>query len=143
MMPARFLVAPSLPVNAHHKLDRKALERLIAENAFGPLAGTSGPSETASRTANALKATWCQTLQRDSVGLDDSFFAIGGNSLLLMQMLALVRELPGASALTPTDLFRFPTVKSLAAHLDGEVQQAPVNAGQLRAQARLRLRRAK
>ena len=52
----------------------------------------------------------------DRVGLNDNFFALGGHSLLAVQ---LHRDLKASIApeLTITDVFRFPTVGALAAHL--------------------------
>ena len=55
-------------------------------------------------------------LRQETVGVDDNFFDLGGDSLLLIDLHAklqaeLKREIP------ITDLFQFPTVRRMAAHL--------------------------
>ena len=58
-----------------------------------------------------------------NVGLRDNFFDIGGHSLLAVQLhrrLSAVSEKP----VSLTDIFRFPTVATLAAHLGGSQPQA-------------------
>ena len=56
----------------------------------------------ARRAANAdeagLSALWARLLGRDHVGLDDDFFALGGNSLLAAEMLAHARVMFGIAA---------------------------------------------
>ncbi|KUH39569.1 MULTISPECIES: phosphopantetheine-binding protein [Streptomyces] len=59
---------------------------------------------------------WCEALGLDDVGPSDNFFDLGGHSLLLHavrdRLLArLGRDVP------LVDLFRYPTVRGLAAHL--------------------------
>jgi hypothetical protein len=50
------------------------------------------------------------------VGIDDNFFDLGGHSLLMVQVQQTLRRSLGRS-LPITDLFRFPTIRSLAAYL--------------------------
>jgi acyl carrier protein len=46
-------------------------------------------------TEQALAAIWAEVLRRDTVGRDDDFFALGGNSLLAVRMIGLVHERMG------------------------------------------------
>jgi acyl carrier protein len=64
-----------------------------------------------------LARMWKTVLRRDRVGIDDNFFDLGGDSLLLT---ALHRNLEAdlRRAIPITDLFQFPTIRKLAAHLD-------------------------
>ena len=56
-------------------------------------------------------------LGADQVGVNDNFFDLGGNSLLGLQLVSeLSREL--GLAIAPVTLFEFPTIKSLAHHLN-------------------------
>jgi acyl carrier protein len=66
-----------------------------------------------------LARLWQKALRRDLVGLDDNFFDLGGDSLLLT---ALHRELERelGRAVPITELFQFPTIRKLAAHLEVE-----------------------
>jgi hypothetical protein len=49
---------------------------------------------------------------------DDNFFALGGHSLLAVQAHREIREALDAPRLSITDIFRFPTLAALAAHLN-------------------------
>ncbi|WP_437617321.1 condensation domain-containing protein [Sorangium sp. So ce1151] len=71
-----------------------------------------------------IAAIWREVLQVDAVDVDTSFFALGGQSVLLVQVLsrlkaALEREI------SVVDLFRYPTVSSLAAFLEDAAAGAP------------------
>ena len=61
---------------------------------------------------------WQGVLGIDAIGRDDNFFDLGGHSLLLVQVHAALAEKLGRP-LPVTDLFQFPTIASLAAHLGG------------------------
>ncbi|WP_213992197.1 non-ribosomal peptide synthetase [Sodalis sp. dw_96] len=116
MLPGRLLRAESLPRNGHNKLDRKKLHEEVAQGHFNVSAaddaGTAGDDMP---LLSALQDIWCAVLGRGAVGIDDVFFDIGGNSLTLMQVFSRLVILPECSTLTPADLFRFPTIRSLAA----------------------------
>ncbi|MFG2357908.1 SDR family oxidoreductase [Streptomyces sp. NPDC048521] len=92
-----------------------------------------------------LCGIWSRVLDRDQVGVDDSFFDLGGTSLLLVRaMTSINREL--GCALTVVDLFSHPTVAALARHLADRVtvpmtgDGGPVGDGSL-ADARQRAQR--
>jgi acyl carrier protein len=64
-----------------------------------------------------IAAVWQRVLGREQVGVNDNFFDLGGNSLLGLQLVSeLSREL--GLAIAPVTLFEFPTIKSLAHHLN-------------------------
>jgi hypothetical protein len=52
------------------------------------------------------------------VGAKDNFFAIGGHSLLAVQAHREIRAELGAAKLSITDIFRFPVLEALAAHIE-------------------------
>ncbi|OLF14717.1 type I polyketide synthase [Actinophytocola xanthii] len=60
---------------------------------------------------------WRVLLGRSDFGLHDSFFEVGGHSLLAMQMVSQLRK-HGAGDLEMTDLFELPTVAGLAEKLE-------------------------
>jgi len=64
----------------------------------------------------AVAAIWEDVLGLRAVGRDDNFFDLGGHSLLLPNVLTNVRALSGKEV-SMMDLFRYPTVQTLAAHL--------------------------
>ncbi|MGL6212020.1 MAG: phosphopantetheine-binding protein, partial [Paracoccaceae bacterium] len=61
------------------------------------------------------------------VGAKDNFFALGGHSLLAVQVHREIRQALGATKLSITDIFRFPVLGQLAAHLDDAPKAAPVS----------------
>jgi amino acid adenylation domain-containing protein/thioester reductase-like protein len=81
--------------------------------------GEVGRSEGHTPTQAGLSALWASLLGRDHVGLDDDFFALGGNSLLAAEMLAHTRSIFGISANSVRPLtrclLRDPTLRAFAA----------------------------
>jgi hypothetical protein len=64
-----------------------------------------------------VAAAWCAVLRRSSVGVTQNFFDLGGRSL---DLVSLAELLPGNPRVV--DLFRYPTVRGLAAFLDGTAE---------------------
>ena len=60
-----------------------------------------------------ISGVWSEVLRRPDVGLDDNFFDIGGNSLLMVQAYTKLREATNVT-LSVLDLFRYPTIRLLA-----------------------------
>ncbi|MGY2376058.1 condensation domain-containing protein, partial [Pseudomonas sp. SDO524_S393] len=111
MVPVVWIEVPSLPLTTNGKLDRKAL-------AAWPL---PQPQEVLVAPRNALESLICRLIGEllgDSltggraVGTRDSFFALGGDSILGLKLIAQLRE--QGYALTPKDLFRAQTPAALA-----------------------------
>jgi acyl carrier protein len=78
-------------------------------------------------TEKALAAIWAEILRRPEVGRDEDFFALGGNSLLAVRMIALVKERLGADA-PPQRLLKSRTIAELAEALEsgGAVEEEGV-----------------
>ena len=74
-------------------------------------------------TEQALAAIWAEVLRVPKVGRDDDFVALGGNSLLAVRMIALVRERLGGAA-PVQQLLQSRTVAELARVLDAGDQPA-------------------
>ncbi|HSS51155.1 MAG TPA: amino acid adenylation domain-containing protein, partial [Thermoanaerobaculia bacterium] len=108
MVPAGFVVLPSLPLTANGKVDRKALARL--EPASGRDAAVTAPRTPAEQ---ALAKIFAERLAAGAVGLESNFFDLGGHSLLAVRMIADIRQVLGIE-LTVRTLFEAPTVASLA-----------------------------
>ncbi|MFF9259516.1 amino acid adenylation domain-containing protein [Streptomyces longwoodensis] len=93
-------------------------------------AGTTGrqdeqadPGEDARRLEGRLAEVWCAVLGRDRVGLDENFFDLGGNSLLLVTAQSAVNSAFDADV-SVVDLFAHPTVRALARHLAATARPA-------------------
>ena len=112
-IPARFVFLERFPLTPSGKLDRRALQVPLAERELK--AACVVPRTPLERT---IAGIWKEVLAIEEVGVEDAFFDLGGHSLLLLRVhKKLVLEL--AVSLSLTDLFRYPTVSALAAHLAG------------------------
>lgn len=109
MIPAAYVWMGALPVTANGKLDRLALP---APSSLRP--DLAHPYEAARGEAERrICLSFAQVLGLESVGRSDNFFDLGGNSLLVLRVLAeLERE--GGSRLTTNAFFRDPTPAALA-----------------------------
>ena len=99
-----------------------------------PVAPDVPPAASGERT---VAAAWCAVLGRDSVGVTQNFFDLGGTSL---DLVTLAKLLPGTPRVV--DLFRYPTVRSLAAFLDGTTDRDRLDGAFERGAARRGQRRA-
>ena len=112
MIPTAFVAMDAIPRNALDKVDRAALP--APDTARPALDVPMLPPRTP--TESALAHIWADVLGVDEVGVVDSFFELGGNSLLVAAMLARVRERLGVE-LDPRAVFESPTVAELAARV--------------------------
>jgi amino acid adenylation domain-containing protein len=88
MVPIRIVSLEALPLTANGKVDRGALESLVGEAA----AATLDPGEQPKGELElALAALWRDLLGVPRVGRNDTFFALGGDSLLATRLLNAVR----------------------------------------------------
>jgi natural product biosynthesis luciferase-like monooxygenase protein len=112
MVPAHFVAMQTFPLTPNAKVDRKALPR--PDEARAPAANYVAPESDVQRQ---IAEVFKRVLGVSRIGIADNFFELGGHSLLAVQA---HRELRSSIApkLTITDVFRFPTVAGLAAHLD-------------------------
>ena len=95
-----------------------------------PAARSAGGPAPATPTEQLVAAVWAEVLDRPAVDATESFFDVGGTSLAVAAVQArLQRRLDRPVSLV--ELFRFPTVRALAAHLDGgPAEQALARAAQ-------------
>jgi CubicO group peptidase (beta-lactamase class C family) len=116
MVPATFTVLDSMPLNANGRVDRKALPDPEEADSEGEFVEPATPTEI------ALAAIWARVLGVERVGSTDSFFARGGHSILVIQVVAAARE-----AQLPLSLFmlyQHETLAELAAAVDEAVAAA-------------------
>ncbi|MDX3899212.1 MAG: LLM class flavin-dependent oxidoreductase [Sphingobium sp.] len=138
MVPSAFMMLDALPRTPNGKIDRAALPAADSQLAPSPLAANAddGCIEPASPMQAQVMSIWRDLLQLPHIRPADNFFDIGGHSLLAVQLhrrlCALVDRPIGL-----TDIFRFPTVAALSAHLSGSGDQpAAGQEGQDRARDR-------
>ncbi|MEZ0111014.1 amino acid adenylation domain-containing protein [Catenulispora sp. EB89] len=129
LVPARFVVLEAFPLTSTGKVDVAALPL--------PTHPGTGPAPT-TPTERAVAQVWCAVLGLDRVGTTDNFFDLGGNSLHLARVRQRLDRDHGLSVPT-ISLFEYPSVGTLAAHLDAG--EAPDTDGVARIADRLAQRR--
>ena len=139
MVPTVITVLDALPQTVSGKIDWRALPMpelctAVADAEIDP-----------TMLAGSIAVVWREVLGVDAVGLNDNFFDLGGNSLLLLQLQTRLRETLG-TAVRVAELFKHATVAAQAAWIAAPagVPDAPVvarPASSARAAARDRLAR--
>ncbi|MFE7313382.1 amino acid adenylation domain-containing protein [Streptomyces sp. NPDC057555] len=106
MIPAAFVVLDALPLLPNGKVDRRALP------APEPDTHRSGGQAPRTDEERILCAVVAETLGIPEVGVDDDFFALGGDSILSIQVVSRARN--EGLVITPRDVFVHRTVAAIA-----------------------------
>ncbi|KAE8822096.1 hypothetical protein PTNB85_10526 [Pyrenophora teres f. teres] len=119
MVPDVYFVVTQLPITVSGKTDRKRLREIGASFSAQQLAEirTSGQGlkrQPSTENEKALQQLWAGVLaiDADSIGLDDSFFRLGGDSIAAMKLVGEARR--AGIHLTVADLFRNPKLEAVA-----------------------------
>jgi amino acid adenylation domain-containing protein len=138
MIPAAIVPLEKLPQTPNLKIDRKALQKMELT------APITEVSYTAPETPQQIKlaAIWADVLKLDRVGITDSIFDLGADSLLIFRIAARagVEGLP----INPTQIFQHRTIANLSTALEesnGAETPAVTMAAPIQAVSRERFRR--
>ncbi len=109
MVPSAFVTVSEFPLTPSGKVDRRALPKPVRDR---PALDTeyTAPGSPWEETLSNL---WKEVLGMDAVGINDSFFDLGGTSLLLLRLIALLRERRQLN-LPVAVFFQHPTIAALA-----------------------------
>ncbi|HEU0054296.1 MAG TPA: condensation domain-containing protein, partial [Longimicrobium sp.] len=118
MVPAAFVLLDALPLTRNGKVDRRALPEPDAA------AASDGDAYVAPRTPaeETLAKVWADVLRVERVGVHDDFFALGGDSILSLQVVS--RAAKEGVRVTPRQVFEHATVAALAAVAGGAAATA-------------------
>ncbi|MGH3933408.1 MAG: amino acid adenylation domain-containing protein, partial [Pseudonocardiaceae bacterium] len=119
MVPAAFVVLDALPLSAHGKIDRRALPTPPPDHGAG-----ADPVPPRTETERVLAQIWADVLGAHTVGVQDDFFALGGDSITAVRTLSRIRVAFGTELLVRA-LFEAPTVARLAQRLPAAPQTLP------------------
>ncbi|MBO0675928.1 amino acid adenylation domain-containing protein [Mycolicibacterium sp. S2-37] len=112
MVPAAIMAIDTLPLTVNGKLDRRALPVPEYQGADDYRAPVTAVEEI-------LAGIYARVLGVERVGVNDSFFDLGGDSLSAMRLIAAVNSGLNAN-LSVRTLFEAPTVAQLAPHVGGD-----------------------
>ena len=112
-VPTRISVLPELPLSGNGKINRKMLLRLVPAD---DLAASEAGDIPEGEAELLVMSIWCEVLDLPWVARNQNFFEVGGHSMAIMEVQwrlssALGRQVP------VVDLFRYPTIKSIAERL--------------------------
>ena len=133
MVPTAFVLLDALPRTPNGKIDRNALpapDRSRVEDAETLVAAEGDLEET-------IATIWQDILSLDTVGVETNLFDLGANSLMMVRASSRLGDALGRKV-SLVEMFGYPTVRSLAAHLgagDGD-EEATLTQSQDRAEAR-------
>jgi amino acid adenylation domain-containing protein len=111
MEPSAFMTLAALPLTPNRKVDRGALPApaaLAADTAAGAFVAPRN------RTEERLAELWSEILGLERVGVETSFFALGGHSILATRLMFRIQKVFQVDLPLRT-LFESPTVAALAA----------------------------
>ena len=108
MVPAVFIQLKSLPLTTQGKLDRRALP--VPDQSRPDLEAPYMPPQTP--TEEILALVWASALGLEQVGIHDNFFALGGDSIRSIQVLAQARQ--HGLHFTLQQLFQYQTIAQLS-----------------------------
>lgn len=120
MVPAALLRLAALPLNANGKVDRRRLPEPLAALAVEvEVAEPADPGSTLGRLEGELRAAFAAVLKRPvaEVPIGVSFFALGGHSLSVGQLVNRIRREVKIPQACITDVYAAATVQQLAARL--------------------------
>jgi acyl carrier protein len=127
MVPAAFVVLEALPLTPNGKLDRKALPAPEYASAQKPYVAPRTAAE------EALAEIWAEVLRLERVGVHDSFFDLGGHSLLIMRLLATIQATFDLE-LSIRTVFSMPTLEALAGEIERLIYEEAAAMSELEAE---------
>lgn len=123
MVPSAFILLPEFPLSPTGKVDRKALLAMeVRDEVCQP------ELARAPRSANEriLASIWSEVLRVPEVGIDDNFFALGGDSILVLSVVA--RAQAAGLTLSVRDILDKQTIAAVAEALEsGGAVATPVD----------------
>jgi amino acid adenylation domain-containing protein len=134
-VPSRLVALAALPLTGNGKLDQAALPDPFGAHSAAPLTATAVPGAKPSATGGiqsgiqadamaAAQAAWAEVLQATALAPTSNFFALGGDSVVALRILASLRE--GGFKANLVDLYRYPQLAKFAACITRVAAQTSV-----------------
>ena len=119
MIPSHFVWLDAMPLTPNGKLDLRALPE--PNPAPAPRTGVIGPRN---EVEAGIAELWKSVLGRNGFSIEDDFFAVGGHSLLAIQLLSHLRARFGVN-IPARQLFDAPSIEGLAALIERQTPPQP------------------
>ncbi|KAF7715229.1 Nonribosomal peptide synthase (NRPS) [Penicillium ucsense] len=130
MVPTLFVPLRFMPTNAAGKTDRKLLARAVnslTEEQLRDfaLSGRAAKRPLSTYLQQQLAELWADVLALDvrTIGADDTFFTLGGDSMFAMKLASRARS--AQISLSVADIFNYPVLADLASHLQVQMPLTP------------------
>lgn len=120
MIPTYFIKLKKLPINQNGKVDKNALP-----SDFKDFMNTHNIKEASSEEEILLLSLFKKVLNNDNIGVSDSFFELGGDSLTAMKL--QVEAISHNLDLSYADIFKYCTVENLIKNMHTNKKNIKVN----------------
>ena len=120
MMPAHFIKLEKFPVSANGKINKKALPDPVLVDA------SSNYEKPQNAIQNAIFKIWSKVLGVEKIGINDNFFEIGGDSILLMKVYSQIDDIY-PNKIKVVDLFAYTTISQIAKYICDSDRQEEKN----------------
>lgn len=121
MIPSKIIVLEHFKLNKNAKIDRTILLERVNDILANDVLNIQRPS---TETEKTLITIWSEIFEIEDIGVNQSFFILGGNSLLAMRVLSRIKYIIGVE-LSPVDIFETPTIMELGFKIDKISVQKP------------------
>ncbi|MWC29594.1 non-ribosomal peptide synthetase/MFS transporter [Paenibacillus sp. MMS18-CY102] len=113
MIPTYMMEMEGLPLTPNGKVDQALLSSMELSLAPSP----SSALEPETETEKSILAIWKDVLELDVIGMEDSFFELGGDSFKALKAVRRLGDWIGIM-----DFFKHPTIRSMAEYMDSGQQ---------------------
>ncbi|MEU9508025.1 amino acid adenylation domain-containing protein [Micromonospora sp. NPDC048170] len=122
--PQQWVTVAEFPLDRNGKVDLRALGALAGAPQGRPAPLPAQRSASLAEFEELVTGAWVEALGTDDFDVDEAFFDVGGESLRLAIVRRLLQERLAGRTIPLTDLYRFPTVQTLARHLHTQTEGA-------------------
>jgi amino acid adenylation domain-containing protein len=123
MLPAVIVAVDAVPLTVSGKVDRAAVAVILADRLRGDEAVPAPQPQAGDRALAPMRELWQEVLGVDDIGPDDDFFALGGDSLLVMRLTARARS--RGLLVRPADVLTAGTLRVVAAAAEPLTAEQP------------------
>ncbi|GAA4089441.1 amino acid adenylation domain-containing protein [Mucilaginibacter panaciglaebae] len=117
MVPATWIELDKMPLNSNGKIDRNALPDFS-----DALLQKKQHLQPNTATEKIVASVWQECMGLTDISIDDNFFALGGHSLMAVQILSKLEKKLGKSFQLAI-LFKYPNIQSLANFIDNDKKE--------------------